>query len=387
MVRKFCCIVCLAALWATPGAWARGEALDVRGLARSAHEVLYQARKDVEEERFAQARDRILKHLESHPRHAHSSLYLVLGHAYRLERRMEEALEAYEKACGMKPSSGELRLRAARAAWDLERFGRAAEHFEKAYAPGGLKDPEWLYRAATAWRRAGEPSKAVDVLKRLLKVAEPEKPWLELVAHACLELGRKEEAERYVKELLEIAPEEAAYWRLLARLREERGALAEAAAALEVACRLDPGNGDLWKKLAGWYLDLGVPPQAARCLEKAYGPEPGPEARDLLARAWARAHRPEKALEHIRHAVESAPTPSRYMRLGELHYRQGRWKEATKALEKALHMEPGLGRAWLLLGWCRWEMEELEEARLALSRALEFSEVGEQARTALEAMK
>ena len=106
MVRKFCCIVCLAALWATPGAWARGEALDVRGLARSAHEVLYQARKDVEEERFAQARDRILKHLESHPRHAHSSLYLVLGHAYRLERRMEEALEAYEKACGMKPRRG-----------------------------------------------------------------------------------------------------------------------------------------------------------------------------------------------------------------------------------------------------------------------------------------
>ncbi|MCS7236796.1 MAG: hypothetical protein NZ899_00830 [Thermoguttaceae bacterium] len=71
-------------------------------------------------------------------------------------------------------------------------------------------------------------------------------------------------------------------------------------------------------------------------------------------------------------AAQLAPgCPSCWTTLGVANYRAGHWKEATKALDKSLHLRGNNTLGLVFLAIARWQAGQKEEARQAYQRALE----------------
>lgn len=125
-------------------------------------------------------------------------------------------------------------------------------------------DPQALYEAAVADRRAGRPADAVAKLERVL-AARPDDLDARLnLGLALLALDRLEEAEAALSAVAARAPDYADARLGLARVAQRRGDLATARRETAEAVRLAPGDAEaiaLGRALAEpprWRLDVGV---------------------------------------------------------------------------------------------------------------------------------
>lgn len=285
---------------------------------------------DIGEEEY----DLLLKKVEASPEDAHQQY--LFGHAALNKNLLVEAVEAFKKVVGLKPTSAAARcslaLATARLAWDqTPRFGADPE---AAYDPL-YDEAESLYRKALELEpgmykatigitmifvETKREKQARDLLEKLLK----EKPQAPLVRFHLARFSLKENNEAAAMKLLEeevkINPDDPDVLCLQGGIFLEKGDFPESLKAFQTVASKNPGRGKyLWenikRKFPDWKdkLQKADPEKYLSFLELAARGK-DPEAIGLLASRKMQSGTPtdqEDALKTLREMAKTGATEAR----------------------------------------------------------------------------
>ena len=314
-----------------------------------------------------------------HPEIAHHLFLLLEGNLYWEEGKKKEALERWQRAIQLSPRDEASWQNLAQALYELQRYAEAADAFLRAYELS--KRRELRFYAAVAYLKGKRPREAIPHLEVLARGREVPEEWLLALLQAYLDVGGLEGAEKVLRRLLSRNPEKVDYWKWLAQIYLKQRRYIEAVASLEIASRLGGGTEEK-RELAQLYLGLNVPLKAARYYEEIYGSDPDPSACDRIATFYLAAHKIEEALAFIDLAIKKEPTAERFLRKGEILYKERRYEEAYQALKEATSRGGG-GYASLLRGYCAWKMGWFQKAREAFLEAASYPGYKKRAQEAL----
>ena len=346
------------------------------------------AQQAIDNKDYGRARKIIQTYLKDNPKNPSAVAFELLGNAWHREGNLQEARAAFQKGIELAPGSFELHRNLAAVAYQLNDFERAATAYEAAHKLSKKTDGELLYRAAVSYAKMNKTEEVTRVLAELagLKI-EMQQPWLQLIIQYEVELADWNDAAKHLQAYLDRFNTDARYWKLLSQVRVKQHNYVAAATALEIYCALTEPDRSDWEELAEIYFAANVPLQAVRSLEKAWGPNPSPEERDKLARAYARALAFDQAIEVLNRTIEEQPTPARYLESGKIHYQNRRWQEAIAALNASLQAGGDGGLAHMLIGLSALELGDLDTARQALREAAKDQNYASQAADLLQAIQ
>ena len=260
----------------------------------------------------------------------------------------------------------------------IEAFGGALEE-DSRYAPAhaGLCEALWLKH-----RLVENPALASEALascERAADLAAGEAPVLVSVGASLLEQGELGRARDELERALTLDPENAEAHRWLGWVANEEGRLEEAEAALRKAVELEPRT-VLYAEGLGEFLNIrGRYTEAIEVHEESRRLAPGNYlTHNLLAVAYGELNQIDKAEEHFLSSAELHPTALAYRNLGNLYFREQRYREAVEALEKArdlLEDSPSFNGwiVWNFLGHAYYWSGEEEAAREAWQRLVEVA--------------
>ncbi|MEM9594488.1 MAG: protein kinase [Acidobacteriota bacterium] len=258
---------------------------------------------------------------------------------YHREGRLTSAIEAFQKAVALRPSSA------------LAHAGLSRAYWRSFWAEG--HDRQWLEQALAVAQRAVE-------LDEYLAQA-----WISLgCARAALSAG--DEAEAAFTQALELDPLAAEAYRGLGDLASAEGDMESAERHYGRAVELAPDIAEYSDELGSLLYRQGRLDGASARFEASLQLEPGRAAsyRNLAAVRHMQG-RPAEAASLLQRALELEPTSVTYVNLGTLLFYQGLYAKAADAFEKAL----ALGGAqrpemWLNLGDAQRWSPGLEEQAL-----------------------
>jgi serine/threonine protein kinase/Flp pilus assembly protein TadD len=227
--------------------------------------------------------------------------YSYLGIALRDKKQLDEAIAAFRKAIEINPKYG-------------------APYHNLGIA---LQNNKQLDEAIAAFRKAIEISPTSYQAYRGLGWA--------LLANKNLD-----ESVAAFRTAININPQYAVAHRQLAIALQAKNQLEEALAAFREAVRLEPNNAE-WQNNLAWMLD---------------------NWRDLRYRD------PKSALEYAKNAVKFKPEVGGYWNtLGNAYYRNGDWKAALEALNKAVALGNVNDDNFFWLAMTHWQLGNKDLAR------------------------
>ena len=271
-----------------------------------------------------------------------------LGRALAETGRLDDAVEAAERALSLDPSSAALHLALA----DLEarRDGaseasleRALELVDAALALDPRSREARLDRARYL-RRLGRGEEARRVMEEVLDDSAGD-PWVALRYAELVELpaGELASAERRLRRAVERDPNLVEAWRLLGDVLERSGRPGEAVEVYRRGLENQPRAVALLSPLGRVLAEAGDP-GAARVLERAL---------------------------ELSRKLSSEPPPDLLQNLAALALQRGDWAEAERRAREAVERDPSLAAAWNSLGIAREEQGRAGEAGEAYRRAVE----------------
>ncbi len=366
--------------------------------------------------------------LELDPRHYPS--HRALGDLARLRGNPAEAADHFGRCAAGLPDHAGCRYGLALARIDLGELEAAAGPLAEAAESLDRADV-WSELGQLERRRRRLPE-AIDAFSRALALDRNHLPALLGLGQALVAAGRGDEGRALLERHREQAalederdavrraaarPGAGAEVQLqLARLHRARGDAEAEEAALREALRRSPGFPPAVLALANHLLHRGGADEAAALVASlppamaedpavlflrgtlalargdaaeartrfdaslAHGPWPPPVWLDA-GKAWARAGFPEPAVaafERVGAGLGASPEAGQraiaaeaHLGLAESRRALGAPDEAVSSVQRALELDPGAGRAWLLLGVLEAERGDRQAARRAFDRALE----------------
>lgn len=350
---------------------------ETASLTKEEQKALYEAQEAIKGKAFQKASRLLTEHLRKYPDKPNPLVFYALGNAWYLGKNLNKAFKAYEQGFTRYPSSYLLCTNLGAVSYELEKYHKAGELFEKAYKLSKSPQKEMLYQAGTAYYQAKAFQKAKSVLRRLHRASgSSKKSWIQLLIHVCLELKDWKEAENTLLNFLNRNPEDTEYWKLLSQVRFRRNDYRGAASALEIIYGITPPTSKESEELANLYLHLNFPLKAIQHLEKAYGPSPTPKQCDKISKIYVQARRTDQAIRYLDMAIKQEYSSARLLEKGKLCYEQARWNEAIKALSACVQKNPREELAHLLIGYCALEKENFDLARKAFLKASKGKNTG-----------
>lgn len=258
-----------------------------------------------------------------------------LGDALWMQQKADQALEAYHKAIQADPNNGRALL------------GRAQIRLRQGNASQAVSDLEQAVRSLQGWatpylhlgRARGPSPQGVEALRTAVAVNPGfGEAWQDL-GQMLVDIGSTEEGVSALKRAVEIDPRQALAHQALGlvllklqRFLESRSALAQAVSLLGTLPRSHEGLGDIEAEQKGF----------------------------------------DKAIGHYKDASNLVPGEIRLLlKLGDMHYRLGKYTLASSYLDKVLAQDPRNSLAHHLLGRILCERREFEPGRSHLDQALQ----------------
>jgi len=338
------------------------------------------------EQRYSEARAKLEPLLASYqqPDYGRALLLQTYAHLYSVRGEYRPAARYLQQALDLDRFAGDTRQRVR---YNLAQLYMASEQYRQGIAVLG----SWLAAAdaptadaymllANAhvrleqYRQAGQPVQAAN---RLAKA--PNESWLQLELAVLHRLQDWKGATRVLERLVAAFPGQKRYWLQLSGIHSTRKQHRQALSVLELAYHdglLDEQQE--WLRLAQLYRYLNTPYKAAKLLERGLNEgviAPSASHWEQLADAWLQAREIKPALHALTQAADKQGTAERYLRLGQLYAEQQQWRDATQALEAAFKtgspQQPG--QAYLLLGMAYHQLDEVQAARTAWTRAADYA--------------
>jgi protein O-mannosyl-transferase len=278
-----------------------------------------------------------------------------LGIAHRNLDRLDAAVDHFRMALRIKPAFGKGHFNLAESYQSLGRLEEAAAEYRVALnlpPSHALDHASTRNNLAAVYQSMGRFEDAIRESEAALRIAPKDSVIYNNLGVSYRKLGRFDEAIEALNRSIALRNDFANPYSNLANVLSDQGKKEEAVQQYQKAIALDPGFVDAHFNLAGVYQDMGRIDDSIAAFETVIRLDP----EDLAART----------------------------RLADLYVRMGRYPEAIAQYQWVLDRTPDDARAHLDLGRILLEMENAEEARIHIERALQLEPGLEPARRALE---
>jgi len=318
--------------------------------------------KALEEKRYLEAEQTFLKATAAAPEDYGAHFNLALARS--LLGKPAEAIDGYRKVLELKPGLYEAELNLGILLLDRKETALAARHLE---AAAGLKPGEFRpnYYLAEALLAAGQTARAEQHYRKAMQ-ADPKSAAAELgLARAVAGQGRIDESAEHFRRASELDSGYRDALVELASLYEREGKLAEAIAvyqqfAAEPAVR---------ERLGELLLRTGRLEEAIENLESAAQSSPSAANRFLLATAYLKGKKPEKALPVLEQAVQAEPESfDLRMMYGRTLRDLRKFQDAAREFLRCAQLKPSSKEAWSELAGMLILLENYPPALAALDR-------------------
>ncbi len=362
--------------------------------------VYQKARKAVEEQDFAAARDLLVPAVESARKPADKALLSsLLGYAHAQLDDYEHAALATRAAIDSKGlQDAELA-----AAWqnlaayytNLEKHEQTLEAIDSYLQSGQPVRPELLVVKASTLNKLDRQADAVCPLySAILASAEPKPDWLKLLMQLHYNNDDLDGAAAVQQAIIAREPNDGTHVVQLANIYLRAGKTAEAFALLS-----DAWNKGLLKKdkdirnLATMYWNNAEYEKTADILKQGIDLGILPNNDQIwknIAQAWKQVGNTDKAAHAYGEAAKTAATGELALIQGELLSELKRWPEAAAAYQHAL-AKGGLGKneghTYLVLGYAQFRNSEFKPALQNLQKAATYPEKKAEAQAVIQQVK
>ena len=258
---------------------------------------------------------------------------------------------------------------------------RAIETFQNAVrkdprfalAHAGMGEAYWVqYRETKDEAAVAKASNAITEALRL----DSEQPLTRFVLARLYDgTGRPEQAIEELHGVLTLQPGNDDAHRVLGDILLRHGRSEEALGELKKAVDLRPDYPENQRILGRAYYDLGRYADAVRFFSRLTQLQPdNTRGYQMLGAAYQASGDNARALENYERANAIRPDPKAYGNIGIIHYTQGRFREATRALEESVRLDPNGVRQLRYLGDTYRQLGESAKAREAYLRAVAVCE-------------
>ncbi len=263
------------------------------------------------------------------------------------DRKLDQALAAFQSAAGLDPDSA------------LPLAGLAEVQRRK----GFLTDIQsWEDAALASWQQAELRNPDCAEVHRIAGLLEYDRN------HPDLALARMRRATEFQP------PDRDAYDRL-GQLYQQAGQLPEALQAYIKARSIAPGDARIYQDLAHVYTVQSNFDEAARALQRAVELAPDrPLFRRLLAASYLDQGRFSEAESALRTVLAQERSPDTLRALGHVLMYQQRDEEAIRLLSEASNLDDRNAFTWLYLGLASQRMGRAADARSAFQKGLTIAE-------------
>ena len=311
--------------------------------------------------------------------------HLKRAEAYRHRGELQAALRDLRTATSLEPTAPRPLELLGDVTLSLERYGRAADAFERCSALDD-RDARVLYKLAYARYRAGQAAAAIEPLRRAVALTPDFAEAHHLLGMCLREGNRLDDAHESLQTASRLQPGLVPVREALAEIYASRGQDARAIDELEALVALDPDrperlvavglaqaragrreaavlalgraaerfpeHADVFAALGRVWLDTarttGDPVALAKALEALHAAaarsDAGSDVLALLGRAQLEDGDAAGAERTLRQAVARLPVaPEAFLALGTAAERQGRPEEARHALEQYVAVAAGRG--------------------------------------------
>ena len=345
---------------------------DVSRMPGRARRALFAAREMRDRGEPAAAAEKLAAELAEHPDLDHHLLRHLRGDCLFRAGDHERALAEQRAAADLSPDFAAAWLASARTAYELSRYGQAAEGFERGFRLDPDPDPAWLHYAAVASLLDERPAEAVTLLRELVDGAygPPRLAWCRDLAAAAVEAGDTVAAAAAADTICARFPDDPEAWLTAYRVHALAGDNARAAVALTMVGYLRPLERAEAATLGDLYFALNAPALAGRYYEVAVDASASVDDYERLSSAWLAARDERRAAETLDRGLARFPSARLWSLLGDLRLMQSDHEAAYEAYRESAALDPAAGRVQLMLGWCALETDRPEEAIAALEQAM-----------------
>jgi len=321
--------------------------------------------------------------LAKNPRDDNYLVRYYLALSYSQGGEPEKAIDHYQACVAADSTFAPGWAKLAEAAYNLGSYRIASDAFMRSYAIDPRKQPELLYYGAAAYYLGGEPEKAIPVLEALVsgERGRPKLEWFRTLLAACQGAGEAEKGRAAASRMLDMFPDSPEAWRVAfqfyAGIRDYR----EAASMLTIKGYLEPLTREDARTLGDLYTAIGIPGQAASYYESSLSENAAAQDFERLASAYVSSYDFESADSTIARALEAAPSVRLYSLLGDLRLMEREYQKAYDAYSRCAEMDTTRGRPHLMMGYCAYELGQMDRAVAELERA---SRYGDSEKTAVD---
>ncbi|MBW2119506.1 MAG: tetratricopeptide repeat protein [Deltaproteobacteria bacterium] len=364
-------------------AWAETEAPKLTPAVRK---TVYDAQQAMEKKEFLKAEKCLKKYVRKYPQKPHYLVEFTLGNALALMGKEREALSHYKASVDLYPDYAPIWQNMGKICFDLKQYEKAGDCLLKAYETGKKKDPSALYNVAVSYIMAGKEKKALPHLLYLSsgRAGLPKIEWLEAMLKVYMDLQLKEKAFELINRLIDKSGNDPRWWKMLAQFHLQQNDYKKALAALTIHSYLTPINKKNIMLLGDLASAVGVPLKAGEYYEKALNLSNSPANYEKLASAYIAAHKPAKAIQVLNMALKKKPASGLWFMMGQVLYQEENFDKAYNAFDQSARLDPGNGRAYLMMGYCALQTDRKDTARSAFQKASRFSKQRKMAKELLK---
>ncbi len=267
---------------------------------------------------------------------------MLLSTAQEEADRVGDAIKTIQTLLNENPESFRAVLRLAELYEQAERWNEAADAYGKAQAMNGPRATAITPRRAIALLSAGRPAEAKALVQGAVGASQAsglDPVLLYLLAESQRATKDYEAADATARKLILAHPNDARGLHVLSLILQDRGDVKGAERALRDLIARDPIDANALNSLGYLLAENGRQlDEAVTLLERALKIDPGnPSYLDSLGWVYFQQGRLELADSHLTEAADKLKTNSVVQdHLGDLRFKQQRYRDAAAAWEQAL---------------------------------------------------
>lgn len=288
-------------------------------------------------------------------------------------RKYKEALQVLEKAELFDPADINLYILKTDAYLAMDMQEKAVEVLEQAVLQFSKEEKlELLFQLADVYDDYEEFDKVFDCLKVILEEDPTNEEALYKICFWTDFTGRNEESIRLHSQIIDEHPYNELAWFNLAAAYQGLKLYEKAIDAYQYAVAIDEKFDYAYRNIGDAYIRLRKYKEAIEALEKVLElSKPEEVIYEAIGHCYDRMKNFAQARFHYRKAIHLNPDDAKlHYKIACTYYNEGLWTSAVKQLESALKIQRLQPEYNLLMGECKFQLNELKEAIQFLSIAV-----------------
>lgn len=343
-----------------------------RQFSSKAGAVVNEALTFINSEQHSAALSKLNEALQIDPLNAYerSTIYQMQGSSYYSLDQIGPAISAFESAINsgglLSNEADSLRVNIAQLMIANGQYAEGAQRLENYLNNGGQRKPQYVEMLVQAWVQSDNYARALPWAEQWFNTVSPkERKHFDLLNFLYNNLGQPGKQADIVKQMINRWPEDKTLWDAWASMLANGGREQE---AFEVTKMLYLGGAlnseaDLMK-VVQYYSFYDMPFQAAQILEQEMNRGRIAQSSDKLVQLsdlFRQAREYKRAIPILEQAASASGKGKLYADLGEALYNESQCGKAEDAFKNAISRGFDAGKAWMLIGTCRYESAQAEE--------------------------